>query len=140
MLLNKIFPIVDTCLHCEDSARQSCTMVPKMAIFCVILRSVFPASRVQHISDLHSKFSSYIHFTGLELMNASNRSSCYLHTKFSHTLKPPVLRICITSSLCNRLAALILHPLLPSLSHQHHHGLRGSDSPVLTATGLVNGK
>jgi len=73
-------------------------------------------------------------------MNASNRSSCYLHTKFSHTLKPPVLRICITSSLCNPLAALILHPLLPSLSHQHRHGLRGSVSPVLTATSLVNGK
>jgi len=27
-----------------------------MAIFCIILHPVFPASRVQHISDLHSKF------------------------------------------------------------------------------------
>ena len=28
----------------------------QMAIFCAILRPVFPESRVQHISDLHSKF------------------------------------------------------------------------------------
>jgi len=26
--LNKFFPIVDTCLSCEDIARQSCAMVP----------------------------------------------------------------------------------------------------------------
>ena len=29
LLLNKIFPIVDTCLSCEDIARQSCAMVPR---------------------------------------------------------------------------------------------------------------
>jgi len=29
LLLNKFFPIVDTCLSCEDIARQSCTMVPR---------------------------------------------------------------------------------------------------------------
>jgi len=28
LLLNKLFPIVDTCLSCEDIARQSCAMVP----------------------------------------------------------------------------------------------------------------
>jgi len=28
-----------------------------MAIFCNILRLAFPASRVQHISDWHSKFA-----------------------------------------------------------------------------------
>jgi len=28
LLFNKFFPIVGTCLSCEDSARQSCTMVP----------------------------------------------------------------------------------------------------------------
>jgi len=27
--LNKFFPIVDTCLSCEDIARQSCAMVPR---------------------------------------------------------------------------------------------------------------
>jgi len=41
LLLNKLFPIVDACLSCEDIARQICGMVP----------------RVQHISDLHSKFA-----------------------------------------------------------------------------------
>ena len=46
-------PIVDTCLSSEDIARQSCAIVPKWRF----LRPVFPASRVQHISDLHSKFA-----------------------------------------------------------------------------------
>jgi len=54
---NKFFPIVDTCLSCDDSARQSCMMVPRWRFFASFLRAVFPASRVQHISDLHSKFA-----------------------------------------------------------------------------------
>jgi len=33
LLLNKIFPIVDTCLSCEDTARQSCAMVPNGRFF-----------------------------------------------------------------------------------------------------------
>jgi len=28
-MLNKFFPIVDTCLSCEDIVRQSCVMVPR---------------------------------------------------------------------------------------------------------------
>ena len=51
--LTGFFPIVDTCLSFEDLARQSCAMVPKWRF----LHPVFPASRVQHISDLHSKFA-----------------------------------------------------------------------------------
>jgi len=51
--LTSFFPIVHTCLSCEDTARQICAMVPKWQF----LRSVFTASRVQHISDLHSKFA-----------------------------------------------------------------------------------
>jgi len=36
--LRSLLPIVDTCLSCEDIARQSCTMVPRwrLAIFCVL--------------------------------------------------------------------------------------------------------
>ena len=34
-------------------SRQSCAMVPKWQF----LRPVFSASRVQHISDMHSKFA-----------------------------------------------------------------------------------
>ena len=49
-MLNKFFPIVDTCLNCEDIARQNC------AIFGDFLHPVFSASRVQHVSDLHLKF------------------------------------------------------------------------------------
>ena len=34
LLLNKFFfPIVDTCLSCEDMARESCAMVPKWRFF-----------------------------------------------------------------------------------------------------------
>jgi len=52
------FPIVDTCLDCEDMARQSCAMVPpKWRIFGDFLRPAFSASRVQHVSDLHPKFA-----------------------------------------------------------------------------------
>jgi len=51
------FPIVDTCLSFEDIARQSCAMMPRWRFFGEFLRPAFPASRVQHISDLHLKFS-----------------------------------------------------------------------------------
>jgi len=34
--LTSFFPIVDTCLSCEDTARQSCAMVPKWRFFCVL--------------------------------------------------------------------------------------------------------
>jgi len=37
LLFNKFFPIVDTCRRCEDTARQSCEMVPKWRF----LRPVF---------------------------------------------------------------------------------------------------
>ena len=55
--LTSFFPIVDTCLSCEDTARQSCAMVRRWRFLAPVLRPVFPASRVQHISDLHSKFA-----------------------------------------------------------------------------------
>jgi len=47
--------IVDMCLSCEDIARQSCAMVCRRGIFGDFLGAAFPASRVQHISDLYSK-------------------------------------------------------------------------------------
>ena len=45
--LTSFFPIVDTCLSCEDIALQSCTMVRRWRFFCVL----------QHVSDLHPKFA-----------------------------------------------------------------------------------
>jgi len=58
LLFNKcFFPIVYMCLSCEDIARQICAMVPRWQIFGDFLGPAFPASRVQHISDLHSKFA-----------------------------------------------------------------------------------
>jgi len=51
--LTSFFPIVDTCLSCEDIARQ----VVRWCQNGDYLRPVFPASRVQHISYLHSKFT-----------------------------------------------------------------------------------
>jgi len=57
LLFNKFFfPIVDTCLSCEVSLTKLCDDA-QMAIFASFLRPVFPASHVQHISDLHSKFA-----------------------------------------------------------------------------------
>ena len=57
LVLNKFFPIVDTCLSCEDIARQSCGMVPRWQFLVTFLGPAFAASRVQHLSDLHSKFA-----------------------------------------------------------------------------------
>ena len=51
------FLIVDTCLSCEDIARQSCGMVQRWRLFGDSLRPLFAASRAQHVSDLHSKFT-----------------------------------------------------------------------------------
>jgi len=51
------FPIVDTCLNCEDIARQSCAMAPRWRIFGDFLRPVFSASCMQQVSDLHPKFA-----------------------------------------------------------------------------------
>jgi len=49
--LTSFFPIVDMCFSCEDIARQSCAMDGDF------LRPVFPASGVQQISGMHSKFA-----------------------------------------------------------------------------------
>jgi len=57
LLLNNFFPIVDTCLSCEDIARQSCAMLPRWRFLATFLRPVFSASRVQQVSDLHLKFA-----------------------------------------------------------------------------------
>jgi len=51
------FPIVDMCLSCKDMARQSCAIVPRWRFFDDFLLPVFSASRLQHVSDLHSKFA-----------------------------------------------------------------------------------
>ena len=55
--LTSFFPIVDTYFSCEDIARQSCWMVPRLRFLASFLRPVFSTSHVQHISDLHSKFA-----------------------------------------------------------------------------------
>jgi len=53
VLLFFSFPIVDTCLSSEDIAAKVVRWCQNVDFLC----SVFPASRVQHISDLHSKFA-----------------------------------------------------------------------------------
>jgi len=55
--LTSFFPIVDTCLTCEDIAWQSCTMVHRWWHFGDFLRPAFLASRLQHVSDLRPKFT-----------------------------------------------------------------------------------
>jgi len=44
-------------LSCKDIAWQICAMVLRWWFFASFLHPVFPASRLQHISDLHSKFA-----------------------------------------------------------------------------------
>ena len=53
--LTSFFPIVDTCLSCADIARQSCAMVPRWRLFCVLCFQ--QAVCVQQVSDLHVKFA-----------------------------------------------------------------------------------
>ena len=45
LLLNKFFPIVDTCLSCEDMARQSCAMVPRWRFLATFLWSPYVIGR-----------------------------------------------------------------------------------------------
>ena len=39
LLFSNFFPIVDTCLRCEDIARQSCAMVPRWRFFASYIYS-----------------------------------------------------------------------------------------------------
>jgi len=51
LLLNNFFPIVYTCLSCEDIAQQSCTMVPRwrfLTTFCVLYLQRAPCSTFQN--------------------------------------------------------------------------------------------
>ena len=56
-----LVPVVNTCLSCEDIVRQSCAMVPRWRFLAYFLHPVFSASRMQHISDMHSKFALTLH-------------------------------------------------------------------------------
>ena len=72
MLITRFFPIVDTCLRCEDIGGQiKLCDDAQMAIFGEFLRPVFSASRVQHVSDLHLKFALRPHH-GVEVWQTSN--------------------------------------------------------------------
>ena len=57
LLLNTFFPIVNTCLSCEDIAGQSCGIVRRWRFLATFLGPAFAASRVQRLTDLHSKFA-----------------------------------------------------------------------------------
>ena len=62
------------CLSCEDIARQICVMLPRWRISRNFLRPVFSASRVQHVSDLHSKFALRLHHVwkyGIDIQSAT---------------------------------------------------------------------
>ena len=45
------------CLNCKVIVQESCVMVPRWRIFGDFLGPAFPASRVQQVSDLHTKFA-----------------------------------------------------------------------------------
>jgi len=46
--LTSFFPIVDTCLSCEDTAQQSCAMVPKWRFFVSCVCSEPRAAHFRH--------------------------------------------------------------------------------------------
>ena len=46
--LTSFFPIVDTCLSCEDMARQSCAMVPRWRFFASCICSEPRAAHFRH--------------------------------------------------------------------------------------------
>ena len=48
IVFNKFFPIVDTCLSCKDTARQSCAMVTKWRFFASCIFSELRAARFRH--------------------------------------------------------------------------------------------
>jgi len=56
LLFKKFVPIVDNCHSRKNTAQQRCAIVRRWRICGDFLRPVFPARRVQHISDLHPKF------------------------------------------------------------------------------------
>jgi len=47
LLLNKFCSIVNTCLSCEDIARQSCAMVPRWRFLATFLGPAFAVSHVR---------------------------------------------------------------------------------------------
>jgi len=47
-MFNNFFPIVDTCLSCEDTVRQSCVMVPKWRFFASCIFSEPRAAPFRH--------------------------------------------------------------------------------------------
>jgi len=49
LLFNKFFYVVEICLGCEDTARQSCVMVPRWRILGDFLRPVCSVRHMQHI-------------------------------------------------------------------------------------------
>ena len=48
LFLKNFFPIVDTCLSCEDIARQSCAMVPRWRFFATFCVLYFSEPRAAH--------------------------------------------------------------------------------------------
>ena len=58
LLFNKFFFLIaNTSLSCEDTAQQSCAMVPRSRLFGDFLGPAFLMSHVQQVSDLRPKFA-----------------------------------------------------------------------------------
>ena len=58
--LTSFFPIVHTCLSCEDTARQSCAMVPKWRIFASCISSEPRAAHFRHAFEIHTTATSCV--------------------------------------------------------------------------------
>ena len=112
-MFNKFFPIVDTCLSCEDTARQSCAMVPRWQFFGEFWDPAFPASRVQHISDLHSEFALGPHHVQKDGRRGKKKKERNLRTKLACGPMPNLM-----AALPNICGALCSTP--QSLANAHY--------------------
>ena len=81
--LTTFFPIVNICLSCEDTARQSCAMVSRRQFFASFLRAVFPAP-LRFYDDVLYKSTFYL-LTYLRDAY-STFQTCILNSHKGHTM------------------------------------------------------
>jgi len=86
-------------------AQQNCTMVRRWRIFGDFLRPPFPASRVQHVSDVHPKFALGPHhvwsIADIQCATAENSRGKKIEDKRNHRTKikcPHLLRTAAINS------------------------------------------
>jgi len=87
LLLINFFPVVDTCLSCEDIARQSCEMVPRWRFLATFACGIFSEPRAARFRP-----ASYIRTEAtqcVEVWQTSNLQRLRLGEKKTDRKKKP---------------------------------------------------